>query len=80
MNTRFFISLCMSRRFACSFLCAFGDILDCYTLPSIGSIVVTGIWDLNDTYEFIVDHNALGTILTGAFRFVNIDVIDQFSE
>ena len=62
------------------FLCAFGDILDCYTLAGIGCIVFTSARDLNDTYEFIVDHDALGAILTGAFRFVNIDVIDQFSE
>ena len=53
MDTRFFMPLCMSRRFACSFLCAFGDILNSYTFAGVGGVVVTVIRDLNDTHEMV---------------------------
>ena len=58
------------------FLCALGDILNCHAFAGVGGVVVTVIRDLNDTHEFVVDHNALGAVLAGAFRFVHINMVD----
>ena len=60
------------------FLCALGDILNCYAFAGISGVVVTVIRDLNDTNEFVVDHNALGAVFAGAHRFIHINVVNQF--
>ena len=65
---------------ACSFLCALSDIFNCYTFAGIGGIVVTGVRDFNDTHEFVVDHDALGAALASAFRFLHINMVNQFPE
>ena len=51
---------------ACSFSCALGDILNGHAFAGIGGVVVTGVRDLNDTHEFVMNHNALGKELSGA--------------
>ena len=63
---------------ACSFLYAIGHILNSYAFAGISGVVVPGVRDLNDTHEFVVDHNALGAVLTGSLCFVHINVVDQF--
>ena len=61
-------------------LCCLGHILNCYTFAGIGCVVVTVVRNFNNTNEFIVDHDALGAVLAGAFRFVHINVVNQLPE
>ena len=75
-----FYVLMYEQALACSILCALGHILNCYALAGISGVVVTIVRDLNDTHEFVVDHNALSAVFTGAFRFIHINVVDQFPE
>ena len=49
-----------------------------HAFAGIRSIIAARVRDINDTHEFVVDHNALSAVLTGAFGFVYIDVINQF--
>ena len=73
--------LCMSRLLEpAHFLCALGDILNCNAFSGIGDVVIAIVRDLNDTYELVVDHDALGAVLASAFRFANINVINQLPE
>ena len=72
------IPLARSRHNTCSSSCAFGDILNGYAFAGVSGVVVTVVRDLNHTYKFVMDHDALGAVLAGAFRFVHINVVDQF--
>ena len=54
------------------FLCALSDILNSYALAGIGCVIIAIVRDINDTYEFVVDHDSLGTVFAGAFRFIHI--------
>ena len=62
------------------FLCALGDILNCYTFAGIGGVVVAGFRNFDHTNELIVDHDALGAVFASALRFIHINVVDQFPE
>lgn len=61
-------------------MCDLGDALDCYTFAGVSGVIVTVFWYLNNANELIVDHNALGAVLTDAFRFMYINVVDQFPQ
>ena len=53
---------------------------NCYTLARVSGVVIAIVRDLNDTHEFIVDHNALSAVLAVSLCFVHINVVDQFPE
>ena len=59
---------------------ALGDILNCYTFSCVCGVVITIVRDLNNTHKFVVDHDSLGAVLAGTFRFVHINVVNQFPE
>ena len=60
------------------FLCwnIVGEVLHSHALAGVGFVVGTGAGPLDVAYEAVVNYDALGAVLAGAFRLVDVDVVD----